>query len=99
MVKYVNQPQLFGKMLKHAVEYQNGLCKKPDKDYRVYYANIRFKKQIPVEDGYSVRVNHNKIFGVKLVWVSIWSRSKEKHYWEQEKKACGLFILRKKKQI
>lgn len=94
MARYVNQPQLFGKMLMYATEYQDGLWAKKEK-HRVYNAYVSFKKQVPYASNYSFRVYNKKIFGVKFVWVRVVLLSIKT--FKMETMAKGLFILRKDK--
>jgi hypothetical protein len=94
MARYVNHPQLFGKMLMYATEYQDGLWAKKEK-YRAHNAYVSFKKQVPQGNDYSFRIHNKKIFGVKFVWVRV-VRFSIKTF-TTETLAKGLFILRKDK--
>lgn len=92
MVKYVSQPQLFGKMLKLAVEYQDGIVANVDKSYRVVWSTIRYKKQVET-DSHVKSVNHWKAFGIKIVNVKVYSLDLD----DVETRVSAWFILRKKK--
>lgn len=93
MVKYISQPQLFGQMLKLAVEFQDGIVAKVDKTYRVLWAKIRFKEQIE-PDKHLKYVRHWKLFGLKFVCVRAYVVDKE---FKVHNKATAWFVLGKKK--
>lgn len=93
MVKYVSQPQLFGKMLKLAVEFQDGIDTKIDKAYRVVWSTVRYKKQV-VTDKYVKYLRNWKLFGIKIVYVSVYTLDKE---FKKDTMVSSWFILRKKK--
>ena len=94
MVKYVSQPQLFGKMLKLAVEFQDGIVANVDKSYRVVWSTIRYKKQVEV-NSHLKRANYWKVFGIKIVNVKVYSLDKDLD--DVETRVSAWFILRKKK--
>lgn len=93
MVKYVSQPQLFGKMLKLAVEFQDGVVGNVDKSYRVVWSTVRYKKQVET-DKYMKYLRHWKIFGIKIVTVKVHTLDKN---FKKDVLVSSLFILRKKK--
>ena len=93
MVKYVSQPQLFGKMLKLAVEFQDGVVGNVDKSYRVVWSTVRYKKQVET-DKYMKYLRHWKIFGIKIVTVKVHTLDKN---FKKDILVSSLFILRKKK--
>ena len=94
MVKYVSQPQLFGKMLKLAVEFQDGVVANVDKSYRVVWSTIRYKKQVDA-NSHLQSINHWKVFGIKFVNVRVYSLDKDLD--DVDDKVSAWFILRKKK--
>lgn len=93
MVKYVSQPQLFGKMLKLAVEFQDGIVGNVDKSYRVVWSTVRYKKQVET-DKYMKYLRHWKIFGIKIVTVKVHTLDKN---FKKDILVSSWFILRKKK--
>lgn len=93
MVKYVSQPQLFGKMLKLAVEFQDGFSTKIDKAYRVVWSTVRYKKQVEA-DKYMTYLRHWKVFGIKIVYVNVHTFGKN---FKRDTMVSSWFILRKKK--
>lgn len=93
MVKYVSQPQLFGKMLKLAVEFQDGVVGNVDKSYRVVWSTVRYKKQVET-DKYMKYLRHWKIFGIKIVTVKVHTLDKN---FKKDILVSSWFILRKKK--
>lgn len=94
MVKYISQPQLFGQMLKLAVEFQDGiLTTKTDKSYRVVWSTIRYKKQVDT-NAHLKYIRHWKLFGAKIVYVKAYTINKG---FKVESKASAWFVLRKKK--
>lgn len=93
MVKYVSQPQLFGKMLKLAVEFQDGLTTKIDKAYRVVWSTVRYKKQVE-SDKYMTYLRHWKVFGIKIVYVDVHTINEK---FKKDTKVSAWFILRKQK--
>ena len=93
MVKYVSQPQLFGKMLKLAVEFQDGVVGNVDKSYRVVWSTVRYKKQVET-DKYMKYLRHWKIFGIKIVTVKVHTLDKN---FKKDIFVSSWFILRKKK--
>ena len=93
MVKYVSQPQLFGKMLKLAVEFQDGIVGNVDKSYRVVWSTVRYKKQVET-DKYMKYLRHWKIFGIKIVTVKVHTLDKN---FNKDVLVSSWFILRKKK--
>lgn len=93
MVKYVSQPQLFGKMLKLAVEFQDGVVGNVDKSYRVVWSTVRYKKQVET-DKYMKYLRHWKIFGIKIVTVKVHTLDKN---FKKDVLVSSWFILRKKK--
>lgn len=93
MVKYVSQPQLFGKMLKLAVEFQDGIVGNVDKSYRVVWSTVRYKKQVET-DKYMKYLRHWKIFGIKIVTVKVHTLDKN---FKKDVLVSSWFILRKKK--
>ena len=93
MVKYVSQPQLFGKMLKLAVDFQDGIDTKIDKAYRVVWSTVRYKKQVET-DKYVKYLRHWKLFGIKIIYVAVYTLDKE---FKKDVMVSSWFILRKKK--
>ena len=93
MVKYVSQPQLFGKMLKLAVEFQDGIVGNVDKSYRVVWSTVRYKKQVET-DKCMKYLRHWKIFGIKIVTVKVHTLDKN---FKKDVLVSSWFILRKKK--
>lgn len=93
MVKYISYPQLFGKMMKHAIEFQDGMDGKPDKSYRVVWSCARFKKQVETNTDF-YHISRIKIGSTKIVWVSVMGLNKK---FKQETKVKALFVLRKGK--
>jgi hypothetical protein len=94
MVKYVSQPQLFGKMLKLAVEFQDGFDTKVDKAYRVVWSTVRYKKQVESTDNYMKYLRHWKVFGIKIVYVDVHTINKK---FKKDTNVSAWFILRKHK--
>ena len=94
MVKYVSQPQLFGKMLKLAVEFQDGINTKIDKSYRVVWSTVRYKKQVEADKHIIKHLRHWKVFGIKIVYVNV-NTIDEK--FKKDIMVSAWFILRKKK--
>lgn len=94
MVKYVSQPQLFGKMLKLAVEFQDGIAANVDKSYRVVWSTVRYKKQVEA-DKCITNTRNWKLFGIKIVNVKVYSLDKDLD--DVETRVSAWFILRKKK--
>lgn len=93
MVKYVSQPQLFGKMLKLAVEFQDGIVANVDKSYRVVWSTVRYKKQVKA-DKYMKYLRHWKVFGIKIVYVDVHTINEK---FKKDTMVSAWFILRKKK--
>lgn len=93
MVKYVSQPQLFGKMLKLAVEFQDGIVANVDKSYRVVWSTIRYKKQVE-SNKYMKYLRHWKLFGIKIVYVDVHTIDEK---FKKDRLVSAWFILRKKK--
>lgn len=94
MVKYISQPQLFGQMLKLAVEFQDGVATNVDKSYRVVWSTIRYKKQVEA-NSHLKYTNYWKVFGIKIVNVRVYSLDKDLD--DVDTKVSAWFILRKKK--
>lgn len=93
MVKYVSQPQLFGQLLKLAVEFQDGIVAKVDKDYRVVWSTIKYKKQVP-QKGHLKYTRHWKLFGIKIVRAEVYVLDFD---FDKKILVSAWFILRKKK--
>ena len=93
MVKYVSQPQLFGQLLKLAVEFQDGVVAKVDKNYRVVWSTIKYKKQVP-QNGHFKYTRHWKLFGIKIVRAAVYVVDFD---FDKKILVSAWFILRKKK--